>query len=194
VTDRERTGTVKGTGTGTAIGGGRSGQRAASANVTASTSGGPTRSDVVLSLRARRVNLKFSRLSFSSRLCAQSSKGQCKHVCTASPATACPGSAMCAAALGVGYASRGYLTDTQETGRKDGQIRDAAPADEGPEVMAVDGGDVNLGGDITSDEMQMMMSMGIPFGFDTTQASIHVGSCLLDSNCCRCAPKLVQSG
>ena len=37
--------------------------------------------------------------------------------------------------------------------------------------MAVDGGDVNLGGDITPEEMQMMMSMGIPFGFDTTQAS-----------------------
>ena len=63
------------------------------------------------------------------------------------------------------------FTGTQETGRKDSQTRDAAPADEGPEVMAVDGDDVNLGGDITPEEMQMMMSMGIPFGFDTTQAS-----------------------
>jgi len=66
------------------------------------------------------------------------------------------------------------FTDAQETGRKDSQTGDAAPAYEGPEVMAEDGGDVNLGGDITSDEMQMMMSMGIPFGFDTTQARVLI--------------------
>jgi U4/U6.U5 tri-snRNP-associated protein 3 len=35
--------------------------------------------------------------------------------------------------------------------------------------MAVDGGGVDLGGDITPEEMQMMMAMGIPFGFETTQ-------------------------
>ena len=31
--------------------------------------------------------------------------------------------------------------------------------------------DIDFDADITADEMQMMQSMGIPFGFDTTQVS-----------------------
>ena len=41
-----------------------------------------------------------------------------------------------------------------------------------PSAAASQPQDLNFDADITPEEMQMMASMGIPFGFDTTQVMI----------------------